>query len=353
MNLLFLADASSYHTKKWINYFARQNHSCYLLSMEKGGDIKAEQYHFRPKLKVKGLKYILSYFDTKKIVDEVKPDLINALFVPNYGLLGALLNFKPLVVSAWGSDILISTRKSFLHRLRAKFVLGKADLILSDSIFLTEKIADLGISPKKILTFPLGIEIEKYLKSKKKKETVTILSTRRFEPIYDVETLIRAIPLVLDKSNKRIEFIIIGSGSKSEQLKKLAYDLGLHDQVTFKENLSDEELIQIYQDSDIYVSTSLSDSTSVSLLEAMAAGLIPIVTDISGNREWIEKENNGLLYKPKDHEDLARKISLVSGDLEQYQPMCEINLQILKKKADWNRNMQILQRRFWEMVGRK
>lgn len=350
MKLMFLADGSSYHTKRWISYFAQQKHQCYLLSLEEIAEVTAETYRIQPKLKIRGLKYISSYFQVKRVVEEIKPDLINALFVPNYGFLGALLNFKPLVVSAWGSDILISAGKSFLHRLRAKFSLNKADLILSDSNILTEKIIGLGIDGKKVLTFPLGIEIDKYLKSKEIKETITILSTRRFEPVYDVKTFIQAIPLILESSKKEVKFIIVGKGSQSEQLKKFAYDLKLEDKVVFKENLSDEELIKTYQDSDIYVSTSLSDSTSVSLLEAMASSLIPIATDIPGNREWIEDGENGLLFSPKNYKELAQKINFALDDFRKYQSMCEINLQILKKRADWKSNMQMLEGKFLEMA---
>ena len=352
MKLLFLADGSSCHTKKWVNYFAQKNHECHLLSLEKIAEVTAEIYYIRPKLKIRGLKYISSYFQVKRVVENMKPDLINALFVPNYGFLGALLNFKPLVVSAWGSDILISARKSSLHKLRAKFVLNKANLILSDSNILTEKIVELGVDRKKILTFPLGIEIDKYIKPKEVKDTLTILSTRRFEPVYDVRTLIQAIPLVLEKSKRKVRFIIIGSGSQSKQLKGFAHNLELQDKVIFKENLSDEELIQTYGDSDIYVSTSLSDSTSVSLLEAMASGLIPVITDIPGNREWIEDGKNGFLFPTSNHKALAEKIIYVVTQFTQWQNFREKNKTIIESKAAWKDNMKVVERCFLGLLGR-
>ncbi len=352
MKLLFLADASSRHTRRWINYFLGQNHRCYLLSLEEGTQINAQQYQVRPRIKIKGLSYPSSYFEVKRIVGQIKPDLINAHFVPNYGLLGALLNFKPFVASAWGSDILISAQKSILHKFRARFVLSRADVILSDSLFLTQKISELGISQENILTFPLGIEIEKYSPEKKKGKILTVLSTRRLEPIYDVGTFIQAVPLVLEKSERETRFIIVGSGSQSKQLKKLAYDLRLQDKVEFKGNLSDEELIRTYRDSDIYVSTSLSDSTSVSLLEAMASGLIPIVTDIPGNREWIQDGKNGFLFSLSKHGALAEKIIHVANRFTQWQGFAEKNRAAVRSKAAWEVNMKAVERRFFRLVGR-
>ena len=351
MKLLFLADASSYHTQRWVNYFAKKDHQCHLLSLEEGIVTEAKQYHIQPKLKMKGLKYFSSYSEIKRIANQIKPDLVNALFVPNYGLLGALLNFRPFALSAWGSDILVSASRSFFHKFRAKFVLGKADLILSDSNFLTEKIIELGVEQERISTSPLGIEIDKYLRPKQGKETITVLSTRRFEPIYDLETFIRAIPLILANSQKKVEFIIVGSGSQSEQLKRLAYNLKLQDKIMFKASLSDKELIQTYLTSDIYVSTSLSDSTSVSLLEAMASGLIPVVTDIPGNKEWIEDRKNGFLFPISDHRALAEQIIYVIDGYSNWVGFRERNISVIKKKAIWEDNMKVVEEEFLKLAG--
>ena len=79
----------------------------------------------------------------------------------------------------------------------------------------------------------------------------------------------------------------------------------MEEYIEFKGELSRKELIDCYLGSDLYISTSLSDSTSVSLLEAMALGLIPVVTDILGNREWIEDRKIGFLFPISDHNALA------------------------------------------------
>jgi len=61
-------------------------------------------------------------------------------------------------------------------------------------------------------------------------------------------------------------------------------------------------------EADIFVSTSLYDGTSVSLLEAMACGTFPIVTDIASNREWILDGETGSLFSGGDEILLAKKI---------------------------------------------
>jgi len=55
----------------------------------------------------------------------------------------------------------------------------------------------------------------------------------------------------------------------------------------------------------VYVSTSPAEGASVSLLEAIAAGCLPVVTDIPSNREWVTHEGNGLLFPAGDTAVLA------------------------------------------------
>jgi glycosyltransferase involved in cell wall biosynthesis len=86
---------------------------------------------------------------------------------------------------------------------------------------------------------------------------------------------------------------------------------------------------------DIYVSTPFIDTTSVSLLEAMACGLAPVVTDIPGNREWIEDEVNGFLFPARNHYALAEKVihlALHESLRKRFGEQCS---RIVKERAAW------------------
>jgi len=80
------------------------------------------------------------------------------------------------------------------------------------------------------------------------------------------------------------------------------------DRVVFVGGTSQDQLKKIVKSASFYLSASTSDGTSSSLLEAMASGLVPIVSDIAANREWITPEENGLLFAPGDHRGLAERI---------------------------------------------
>jgi glycosyltransferase involved in cell wall biosynthesis len=345
-----------------VDYFVDRGHQCFLVSLEKGIPTKAEEFFIESKILPPYLKYALSIRKVRKIIKKTKPDLVNAHFVPNYGFIGALSGQGPLVVSTWGSDILISPQKSFLHKLRTKYILKKADLITTDAKILTQAILDLGIEGKKVVENPMGVDknlVSDYEKKRfdssysEEKKKFVILSNRRLEPVYDVTTLLAAVPLVIKQAQKTVKFVILGEGSQKHRLVKFTRDLKVEKYVEFKGELSRKDLLDCYNDSDIYVSTSLSDSTSVSLLEAMAFGLVPIVTDIPGNQEWIVDNKNGFLFPISDHQALAKQIVYAINEFTNWSDFREKNISLIKEKALWEDNMKAVEEEFLRLVDQK
>jgi len=357
MRFLFLSNAKSFHTKKWVNYFVKKGYESYLISLEKSQGTKAFEIFISPKTKYPFIKYLLALPEIKNLIRKINPDLVNAHFIPNYGLLGALSKRKPLVVSVWGSDVLISPRKSFLHKLRTKYVLSRADLVTCDGINLVQELSKLGIENERIVYAPMGVE-HKLLKERsayggfEDKEEIILLSLRSLEPVYDLKTLIKAIALIIEKTHKKVKLWIIGEGSQKEELSRLSLNLGIEKKIEFKGYISREELEELFQKADIYISTSLSDSTSVSLLEAMASGLLPVVSDIPGNREWIKDGENGFLFPAKDFQALAQKIFWVMNNFKEIDKVREENQKIIGEKALWEENMKTIEGRFLKLLKR-
>src|SRR5574341_2620862 len=352
MRILFLADARSIHIQRWVEFFNQQGDQTYLISLEKPTKPATEMIQLQSANLPNFAKYFLATKPARETVRKIKPDLINDHFVPNYGWIGARLAFKPLIVSVWGSDILISAQKSPLHRWRASWVLKKADFLTSDSNYLTEEMVKLGANRGMMSTFPMGVE-QKFLnipqKHVSKKNEFIIISTRRLEPVYNLELLIRAASLIKEEDNFKIRFLIVGEGSQKERLGGLARSLGVTEKVEFCGVVTLDNLIKLLASSDIYISTSLSDSTSVSLLEAMASSLIPVVTDIPGNREWIQDGVNGFLVPSNRPEVLAEKIVSSCRNMAGLQKIVDSNRQFVKEKANYQANLSLLRETFFQL----
>lgn len=92
--------------------------------------------------------------------------------------------------------------------------------------------------------------------------------------------------------------MLVGDGPMRSVLQQLVFDKGLNHKVIFTGSRMDvPDLLNLL---DVFLLTSLSEGTSVSLLEAMASGIAPIVTNVGGNRSIVNDGLNGILIKPKD-----------------------------------------------------
>ncbi|UCB52866.1 MAG: glycosyltransferase family 4 protein [Candidatus Zixiibacteriota bacterium] len=352
MRILFLSDAGTYHTPRWVNYFVDRGHRCYLVTLDEGLRTKAEEFLLPAKTLPDFLRYPLSLGKTRRIAAEIEPDLVNAHFVPNYGLIGALLKFHPLVISTWGSDVLISPGKSFLHKLRAEYVLTRADLVTADAEVSARAVGELGVEKERVFVSPMGVEKSLLGKhERKEKAYLLVLSNRRLEPLYDLATLLKAVPQVRKEAHKEVRFVILAEGSQKDQLAGMARELKVEKWVQFEGVVSRETLLDYYRESDVYVSTSRSDSTSVSLLEAMNFGLLPIVTDIPGNREWIGEGKNGFLFPVSDHKSLAERIIYAASEFDRWAEFGEKNAAIIQRKAVWEENMRAVEEELLRLVG--
>lgn len=354
MKILLLGDIRPAHLKRWRDYLRGKGHNVMLASLEK--DESDDNYQFIPnKVPVRAIKYYLRKGAIREIISRFKPDIVNAHFVPSYGVLGVATGFHPLVVTLWGSDILVSPHKSGLHRTRALWVLRNCDLITSDSMYMTHEASNLGKFDTEIVTEPMGIprsalgRLDRQNASSHSDELV-IVSTRRLEPLYRVDTLINALCKVREKLPP-FRCVISGDGSERARLESMARSCNL-DEVKFVGWKSGNEYLDLIGNADVYVSCSESDSTSVSLLEAMAAGALPVVSDIPGNREWVKAGESALMFPVGDADALASKLLQAATGQELRTSAASANRATVESRAVWEKNMNAIEGVFEELVAK-
>ena len=260
------------------------------------------------------------------------------------GVMVGILLRKPLIVTIHGSDLRMALeRPGFLRKLFLYVCRIAAHLNCVSEVQKNE-LEQLGIPSEKISTIPMGIDAV-FLETSRKMEAdlenkpVTIVSNRNLLPIYNVSSLIRAIPIIL-KEEPKTKFLIAGDGSEKKSLQREAESLNINSCVEFLGRVPHEEMPNLLFQADIYVSTSPYDGTSVSLLEALASGTFPVVTDIPANREWIVDGDNGFLV-PKENENvLAKKIVEAIRDRRLLREACDKNRVIVKERAYWTENIK-------------
>jgi len=142
----------------------------------------------------------------------------------------------------------------------------------------------------------------------------------RLAEVKDHATFIDAAEIVL-KSSSRIKFLIVGDGPMREQLRECVREKALEDRVLFPGYVPDLNLI--WSVLDLFVLSSLSEGCPVSILEAFAAGLPVIATNVGGIPEIIIKGENGFLVEPGQPGQIAEKIHALLSNKSLHEKMRE------------------------------
>lgn len=321
MQILVLADARQPHTLRWIEALQATGADVCAASMQRPLETLPCEFVPLPGDGPGFLRPRAARAPLLGLAERWKPSLIAALFVPDYGWLGAGLKsalggsaaVPRLCVAALGSDLLINARRTFLHEMRARRVLAAADVVAVDARMLADAAEKLGCEPRKIHRLDWLPDLGLFAFHPDKPEhPVKIVSTRQLAPLYDVRALIDAMPRLFLQRGGEIELVIVGDGPERSRLEERVRARGVP--AKFTGRLDPAGLASQLGGSAIYVSTARSDSTSVSLLEAMACGAFPVVTDIPGNREWVTEGHSGLLFPPGNPGELTHQIARALDD---------------------------------------
>jgi glycosyltransferase involved in cell wall biosynthesis len=252
---------------------------------------------------------------------------------------GRLLK-KPVVLTIHGSDARWALEKKGLFGALFAMTVKRADVVTAVSHNIADRIRVMGVDRQKVLVFPMGVP-EAFFSFPEAghlpledQGTTTILSNRHLLPLYDIECLIRAIPHVVSTAD-RVRFLIAGQGERKRALEAMVRQSRVETWVRFCGPIDHVEMPGVLKSSHIYVSTSPADGTSVSLLEAMACGLFPIVTDIPANREWIRDGDNGFLFPPGNEGVLAEKVRIAIDDKSMRERAQAANIDLIRQGASW------------------
>lgn len=315
MKICFLAPANNYHTQKWCKYFVGQGHEVSVLSLTDGNIAGAKVYWLNASTKATQsdfhkLKYLFQFSRVKKIINETKPDIINAHYASSYGTLAAISGLNNYIVSVWGSDVYEFPRKSFLHRMLLKYSLNSAKCIFSTSKAMAKETRK--YTSKKIYITPFGVDMTLFNPDKRTRtgdNEFVIGTVKRLEPKYGVDYFLRAVKIVREKRpDINLKVRIAGKGTHGLEYKKLAKSLRIDDIVIWLGFISQSEAAKEWANMDCGIIFSESESFGVSAVEAQAAGTPVIISDIPGLMEATKPNVTSVVVPRKNEKLLADKI---------------------------------------------
>ncbi len=261
--------------------------------------------------------------------------------IGSYGYVAEKLKATNILAVGWGPDVLNMPFKSPLHRYFFKKVIRGIDHFVVDAKNMVDVLISFGVEKNRITVFPYGPQEKFYIFPEKEgyAEPIKLITHRKLEPEYDPFTVVDALKDLKEEGIK-FNFTFASFGSLQKATQERIREYGLSDNVRITGYLNEEDLINTLLAHDFYVSASLYDSTSVSLLEAMSLGLYPIVSDVEANLEWIHHGKNGRIFKKHDKESLKMAIKQVLNmEKEEYRRVLYYNYEVVRKTGSFRDNV--------------
>jgi L-malate glycosyltransferase len=221
-----------------------------------------------------------------------------------------------VVARALGKPVIVNYRSGqapdHLRRSRiARAILARVDAAVVPSTFLRDVFARWGLQAKVI---PNVVDQTEFRFRLRRPLEPRLLSTRNFEPLYNVPCTIQAFATV-QRHRPDATLTLVGSGSEEGRLRALVRDLGLRG-VTFAGRVPPQEIWRYYASADIYVQTPDIDNMPSSVLEAFASGLPVVSSDAGGIPVILTHGAQGLLAPTGQADAIARHVLDLLDDQE-------------------------------------
>jgi len=275
----------------------------------------------------------------RRLARELGVDVVHAHYLLPYGYWAAQSGLHPLVVSPWGTDILVDGQHG-RGRRRARKALGAADLLVLNSRANERASIGLGADPEKIRYVIWYAELARFGPEQADRglrarlgwpeDALVVLSLRNFLPERNVDALIRAFALVVPEEPRARLLLAARGGPMREELETLVAELGIGDVTTFV-RIEWEDLPAVEAAADVAVTLSSTDSTPASLLEAMKSRLPVVAGAALSIDEWVGDGDGAEMVGCRDVQGIAAALRRLLGDGELRRRYGERNERVVRE----------------------
>ena len=349
MKICYVGWGDHVHVERWANYFAERGHSVSVISFSSRGRYSSKVKQYRIGIEKRAMRWrqkVLQY-----LLWWIKPELVHVHWAHFAPPVANVWN-GPLVVTAWGSDIYRLPDKLKASRSELIAALKKAAVITCDSWDLEKEIKNIvGGTSVAVEVIQWGVDtsifrlngtVSELSRELDMVERKVIYSARNFTPTYNQETVVRAFAIVRKSMPDAVLLMknYDGDDDYLDSIKSEIASCGLSEHVKIVDKVPYEQMPDLYRMAKVTVSVPFSDATPMSVLEAMACGSVPVVSDLPSLHEWIEDDVNGYIVPVTDYEQLAQRILKVFRNPDNTKAMVKRNIAIVQKRADHDTNMR-------------
>ena len=311
-----------------------------------------------PVLQHETLRYVWPFTlkrKTDRILDEVRPD---AVHMQSHLVMGRYLSksakergIRLLATNHIMPENLIKYSviiPSWLEKPIMKLAWKDAGRILKRADYITtptRRAANLleeaaGVTG--VLAISCGIDASKFANATPtSNQPPRVLFLGRLDFEKHIHNLLKAVAKLPQQLGTQVE--IVGNGGERENLKALAAELGIADQVEFKGHISEEELPKAYERATVFAMPSIAELQSIATMEAMASGRPVVAADAMALPHLVHDGDNGYLFQPDDVDEFAEKLKLVlTADKDELARLSENSLHLIQAH-DIERTLKIFE----------
>ncbi|MFM8898632.1 MAG: glycosyltransferase [Burkholderiales bacterium] len=308
MKILFFGDADSVHLQRWVHEMAARGAACHVVTRRPAAMPAAASVHvIQPGSSSVG--WFSALPRVRALTRQLQPDLVHGHYITSNGLWAAASSHPRVVLTAWGSDILLTPNKNKLWRWLTQWTLRRARLITADSEDVLRSIAHYQPTAD-LHEVSWGADTDRFAPPQAARPALPVhcVSLRAWEPNYQIDRIIDAYAQAKQAEPEQLGRLhLLGGGSMEAVLRKQVQRLGLAQNVVFHGRLNEDAMLAVMQGCAVSISLPLSDATSVSLLESMACGLAMLVSDLPANRQWVN-DQGGRMVDPRDTARIAQAL---------------------------------------------
>lgn len=323
LKLCFVGWADHVHLERWAGHFAKLGHEVTVISTSGPGRYPpgVRQYSLGAGRGPRSTRLRLRW-----LLWRIRPQLVHVHWAHFAADVRAVWR-GPFVVTAWGSDIY--RRENFSAEVwdASCRAMAAADLLTCDSEDLADALRQaLPAPPRALEVVQWGVDTALFTPDGASQRDAlglqgreVIFSARNFTPIYNQETVVAAFARV--HAQRPQAFLLMKRyGGDADYLARIEAQIdtaGLRQHVRILDAVPYEEMPALYRSADVMISIPLSDAAPMSLLEAMASEVAPLVCDLPSLREWVEPGVTGLLAEARDTDAVTAALLQLLADADQ------------------------------------
>ncbi len=361
MRILHIGNGSAFKIKAIADAFVERGHDVHMVPIPPvEGNWAGVTWHRLANPVVPGKAGVLArFFQVRKLVRALKPDVVHAHNAWGPGWYGASLGHHPFVIHAYGGDLLAEQyggRPAF-ERALTSWSCRAADRIVVTGRHMVEAAEQLGVSRARVMLLPRGVDLKRYRPGMDTTElrrrldisdTAPVVLSPRYqvdEALYNLDVVVDAFAEIRQHSPRAICVQLYGVGRESGRahLERLAAERGVADAYRFVPAVDNAAMPPFYNLADVVVSVPSSDGFPVSVLEASACGAAVVASDLPYCQEWFQDGNNGVIVPVRDAHRLAQAVIALIEDPDRRRQFGEAARRLVEARADYGQCMDKLE----------